>query len=96
MYEEQSKWDAARFLATLNYFGEVPFLGSFRWIQQWLGQSPVVSGMAFAMKKKVVVMGAEGSALFGSLQVQLTPALVPATDVLFYPLPDAFPVDSRL
>jgi Complex I intermediate-associated protein 30 (CIA30) len=94
MYEEQSKWDAARFLATLNYFGEVPFLGSFRWIQQWLGQSPVVSGMAFAMQKKVVVMGAEESALFGLLRSHLAPALTPAMDVLFYPLPDSLSADS--
>jgi hypothetical protein len=90
---EQSQWDVARFLTTLNYFGEVPFLGSFRWIQQWLGQSPVVSGMAFAMQKKVVVMGAEGSALFSLLQDQLAPALTSDIDVLFYQLPDVLPAD---
>ena len=56
----QAKWDYSRFLATLNYFGEVPFLGSFRWLQHWLGQNQNFPGTTLsAMKKKVLVIGSE-------------------------------------
>jgi hypothetical protein len=58
--QRSSQWDVGRFFSTLNYFGEVPFLGSFRWIQQWLGQSPVTPGRNLsAMKQKILVIGAE-------------------------------------
>ncbi|MEM6448926.1 MAG: CIA30 family protein [Cyanobacteria bacterium P01_D01_bin.105] len=54
----RTRWDARRFLQTLGYFGEVPFLGSFRWLQQWTGQNTVVSGMTMtASKKRVAIMG---------------------------------------
>ncbi len=54
----QVKWDYSRFLATLNYFGEIPFIGSFRWLQQWLGQSKSLSGMTLsAVKNKVLIVG---------------------------------------
>ncbi|MGB3532417.1 MAG: CIA30 family protein [Microcoleaceae cyanobacterium] len=36
--QQKSQWNLGRFLETLSYFGVVPFLGSFRWLQQLLGQ----------------------------------------------------------
>ena len=36
---QSSRWDAGRFLKTLDYFGEIPFLGSVRWLQQFFGRS---------------------------------------------------------
>ncbi|MEO1620856.1 MAG: CIA30 family protein, partial [Cyanobacteria bacterium J06632_3] len=43
---------------TLNFFGEIPFLGSFRWLQQWLGQSPTALGSDLStMRKKIVLLG---------------------------------------
>ena len=42
----RSQWDVSRFVSTLNTFGEIPFLGSFRWLQQLLGQSPTFKGRA--------------------------------------------------
>ena len=52
--QSRSQWDVARFVSTLNYFGEVPFLGSFRWMQQLLGQSPSVPGVALSVMNKRV------------------------------------------
>ncbi|MEO0535888.1 MAG: CIA30 family protein [Cyanobacteria bacterium P01_A01_bin.123] len=34
------QWKLERFIDTLNFFGEVPFFGSIRWIQTMFGQSP--------------------------------------------------------
>jgi hypothetical protein len=74
--ESKSKWDAARFFATLNYFGEVPFLGSFRWIQQWLGHSRVVPGMKLnTIQRKVAVIGDDGLELSELLKERLAPAV---------------------
>ncbi len=53
--QSRSQWDIARFVSTLNYFGEIPFLGSFRWMQQLLGQSPSVPGIALSITNKRVV-----------------------------------------
>ncbi len=73
---EPDRWDPMRFLTTLNYFGEVPFLGSFRWLQQLLGQSPTVSGKKMnAMKKKVVVLAPRLSPLAEQLQQQALPSV---------------------
>lgn len=71
-----AQWDPMRFLTTLNYFGEVPFLGSFRWLQQLLGQSPKISGKKMsAMKKKVVVLAPRLSPLAEQLQQQALPSV---------------------
>jgi hypothetical protein len=37
--QQKPQWNLGRFLETLSYFGVVPFLGSFRWLQQLLGQN---------------------------------------------------------
>ena len=47
-----SKWNIGRLLSTLNYFGEVPFIGSFRWMQQLLGQSSTSPGITLNAKQK--------------------------------------------
>jgi len=53
-----NQWNFVRFFTTLGYFGEVPFVGSFRWLQKWLGQNPTIAGKALnSMQKKVVVVG---------------------------------------
>ncbi len=36
---QSSQWGAGRFFKTLDYFGEIPLLGSVRWLQQLLGRS---------------------------------------------------------
>lgn len=35
------QWNLERFLKTLNYFGEIPFLGSIRWLQQLFGATTI-------------------------------------------------------
>ena len=56
--QEKSQWDAGRFLNTLGYFGEIPFLGSFRWLQQLLGQNAVMNGTDMSsVKMKVTLLG---------------------------------------
>lgn len=49
-------WDASKFIATLNYFGEVPFLGSFRWLQRLMGQKTTYTGIDISVEKKVFVL----------------------------------------
>lgn len=70
--QSRSPWNAARFVSTLNYFGEVPFLGSFRWMQQLLGQSPNVPGVAMsAVNKRVVAISDHSPNLIDVLRKQL-------------------------
>lgn len=38
---QSPQWQASRFLKTLGYFGEIPFLGNIRWLQQLLGHATV-------------------------------------------------------
>ena len=49
-------WDASRFFETLNYFGEVPFIGSFRWLQQLIGQKTTYTGIDMSVLKKTVAV----------------------------------------
>ncbi len=68
----QPQWDITRFISTLNFFGEVPFLGSFRWMQQLLGQSPHVPGIALSvMKKRVTAIGSCSPDLINALRKKL-------------------------
>ena len=53
--QSRSQWDIGRFVSTLNYFGEIPFLGSFRWMQQLLGQSPSAPGVALSIMNKRII-----------------------------------------
>ncbi|MEL6468505.1 MAG: CIA30 family protein [Cyanobacteria bacterium J06623_4] len=81
--QEKTQWDAGRFFSTLAYFGEIPFVGSFRWLQQWLGQSPTYAGMDLAnMKRKVVLVTSlpvpEVSSLLADLQQRLSQTEVSA------------------
>lgn len=67
--KQKSQWDVVRFLTTLNTFGEIPFLGSFRWLQQWFGQNPTFAGRAIdAGTRKVAVVGAIPPDLLASIQ----------------------------
>ncbi|MEL6260527.1 MAG: CIA30 family protein [Cyanobacteria bacterium J06626_6] len=75
-FQEKAQWDAGRFFSTLAYFGEIPFFGSFRWVQQWLGQSPTYAGIDLAnMKRNVVLVTSlptpEASSLLADLQQRL-------------------------
>lgn len=38
--QSSAPWNLARFVQTLDYFGEVPFFGSIRWLQQMMGRAP--------------------------------------------------------
>ncbi len=50
-------WDVNRFFETLNYFGEVPFMGSFRWLQQLMGQQTTFTGVDMGvLERKIVVL----------------------------------------
>lgn len=70
--KNQTQWDPTRFFQTLNYFGEIPFLGSFRWLQQWLGQATTFSGKSLdASAKKVAVLGDLPSEKLSSFRQQL-------------------------
>ena len=88
----RSQWSAARFLTTLNYFGEVPFLGSFRWVQQFLGQSPVIPGMAMDASKKTVVVIGDGSARSSDVFKTLEHRFSNAVELTFYVLGEGFPL----
>lgn len=84
--KNRAQWDAVRFLTTLNYFGEIPFLGSFRWIQQLLGQNPVVPGMTLSiMNRRVAIVGNCSSELLTFLQGNLSPSV----DLLLGSSPEA-------
>ncbi|KPQ34998.1 MAG: Complex I intermediate-associated protein 30 (CIA30) [Phormidesmis priestleyi Ana] len=75
-----SKWNIGRLLSTLNYFGEVPFIGSFRWMQQLLGQSSTSPGITLnAKQKKILLIGANCSELSDRLQAKF-----PTVDWLLY------------
>ena len=80
MSSERSQWDAGKFLTTLSYFGEVPFLGSIRWMQQLLGQNPTVPGMTLSATRKAIVIDSRTASRFERLGQLLSPAL----DLIFY------------
>ncbi|MEO0805878.1 MAG: CIA30 family protein [Cyanobacteria bacterium J06643_4] len=72
MSDKNRGWDAKNFLSTLAFFGEIPFLGSFRWVQQWLGQSPKIPGMTItAPIPKVAMLSAAEPAWISNLQQRL-------------------------
>ena len=90
--KRQSQWDAARLLKTLNYFGEIPFVGSFRWLQQLLGQNTVIPGIKLsAMKTKVAVVGTDCAQLMELLQKRLASS----ADLILYELPQAPAVSEK-
>mgnify|MGYP001793246414 CR=1 FL=1 len=71
-----SQWDFVRFFTTLGYFGEVPFLGSFRWLQKWLGQSPTVAGKALnSMNRKVFITKQFSRTMLESLRERVAPEI---------------------
>ncbi len=72
--KNRTQWDVTRFLQTLNNFGEIPFLGSFRWLQQWLGQATIFPGKTLdATVRKAVVLGALPSEKLDSFRQQMSP-----------------------
>lgn len=75
--KQRSQWNAKRFLSTLGYFGEVPFLGSFRWLQQLAGQSPVLSGITMTATKKIAIFndGTLSAELLAALKIRLNDAI---------------------
>ena len=77
--QSKSQWDITRFVSTLNHFGEIPFLGSFRWMQQLLGQNPSIPGVALSVMDKRVVAIRDCSP---SLMNALREKLIASVDVL--------------
>lgn len=64
--ESRSSWNLGRFLDTLNYYGEVPFVGNFRWFQQLLGQSTNPSGAVIPpMPKQAIFLASESAVDLG-------------------------------
>ncbi len=80
---QKVQWDAVKFFTTLNTFGEIPFLGSFRWIQEWLGQREIFSGRVLnAMKDRILVIKDTSSASPSALFEALTPLLLSTNELL--------------
>jgi len=83
--QKQTQWNAAQFLNTLNFFGEVPFFGSFRWLQEWLGQRSTFSGVNLSeMKHPILVIGQMTSESLAAIQQRLPDrelSYLPAADV---------------
>lgn len=75
-----SRWDLFKFLETLNYFGEVPFVGNFRWVQQMLGAapSPQAPERALMMPEMAVVLQAREAAIAHQLQSILSQFDIPS------------------
>ncbi|MGB3790868.1 MAG: CIA30 family protein [Phormidesmis sp.] len=72
--KNRTQWDVTRFLQTLNNFGEIPFLGSFRWLQQWLGQAKIFPGKTFdATVRKAAVLGDLPFEKLDSFRQQMSP-----------------------
>lgn len=89
-----TQWDAVKFFTTLGYFGEIPFIGSFRWLQKWFGQSPTVAGkMLDSRKKKVALTGNYPTQTFELLQGQISPMAVLST---YQPLTDSKTAQANL
>ena len=57
MTSNRAQWDIKRFLSTLGYFGEIPFLGSFRWLQQLAGQNVTAPGAKMTATPKIALFG---------------------------------------
>ncbi len=59
-----ANWNPLRLLETLNYFGEIPFVGNFRWVQQMLGADPnpqAPGKSALQPSKRLVVQAQEAT-----------------------------------
>lgn len=60
---DKRSWDVGKFLETLNYFGEIPFIGSFRWLQKLAGQTTTYEGLDMSKaKKKVAILSSRNKA----------------------------------
>ena len=94
MTQSSDRWNPLRLIDTLSFFGEVPLLGNFRWVQQMLGapanpQAPDPAMVSPA--KAVVLLAAPGPAadalgsLLAGAGVTVRSPLVPTDS----PLPEA-------
>lgn len=72
-------WNLLRFLETLNYFGEVPFVGNFRWIQQMLGAVPNPQALdrAVMTPETAVILQAKSDTIARQLQPLLSQLAIP-------------------
>jgi len=63
MTQSSNNWNPLRLVDTLTYFGEIPFIGNFRWLQQMFGAtSNPEAPEATAMRphREVVLLSGEG------------------------------------
>lgn len=58
--QPRENWDFGRFLQTLGFFGEIPFVGSFRWLKKLLGMQDEVTLETSEPQAVVLVAGATG------------------------------------
>ncbi|MEM6518149.1 MAG: CIA30 family protein [Cyanobacteria bacterium P01_C01_bin.70] len=76
MTQSSNNWNPLRLVDTLTFFGEIPFLGNFRWIQQMFGatSNPAAPSATDMRPAKAVVLlsgvGAEADALTDQLSQQ--------------------------
>ncbi|MGD1860572.1 MAG: CIA30 family protein [Leptolyngbyaceae cyanobacterium] len=76
MTQSSNNWNPLRLVDTLTFFGEIPFLGNFRWVQQMFGatSNPAAPPAANIRPAKAVVLlsgdGPEAEALTHQLQQQ--------------------------
>lgn len=59
--QSSGQWNLPQFLETLNFFGEVPFLGSIRWLQQMFDSSVEVSAQAVPAPIQQATFGIVGT-----------------------------------
>lgn len=96
MTQSSDRWNPLRLVDTLNFFGEVPFLGNFRWLQQMFGaasnpQAP--DAVSLQPTQEIVLLSEEGpeadtlKALFKSQGLAVRSQMMPTTLVL----PEASP-----
>jgi len=60
----EERWNPLRLVETLNFFGEIPFVGNFRWLQEMLGAEPnppAPTADDLTPERVVVLWGAEGA-----------------------------------
>jgi hypothetical protein len=88
--KQSSQWSLVKFLTTLNSFGEIPFLGSYRWVQQLTGQRSRLPGMTMQTKKRAIAVGSPFSKKFDLLQQRL-----PASVELIFRAAESVPAEAE-
>ena len=94
MTQSGDRWNPLRLVDTLNFFGEVPFVGNIRWIQQMFGATSnpeAPEATAIKPEREVVLLSEEGpeadalKQIFQAQGIKVRSQLLPNDS----PLPDS-------